>query len=60
MVLKMIGNTKVATERSEIMLERSDDYLKGDITNRVKRGGVCLKLPLFESFFDLAAMESIK
>jgi hypothetical protein len=35
-----LKNTKVATERSEIMLERSDDYPKGEITNRVKTGGV--------------------
>jgi len=30
----------VATEQSEIMSEQSDDNPKGEITNRVKTGGV--------------------
>ncbi len=46
-------NTKRRTERSETMLEKSDDYPKGEITNRVKTGGVANKKDLKTAFLTL-------
>ncbi len=60
MILVVLINTKVATERSEIMLERSDDYPKGEITNRVKTGGVGFNSPHYKPFIGKHCWESIK
>jgi len=52
-------NTKQEAERSETMLEQSDDYPKGEITNRVKTGGVCFKNTLKGQFLSLLKINYI-